>query len=136
MQLYNKESSSNILKYSELFNTTGEDPISKLNKAFSSFMNEASLKGLFNYINDSIKKSGFQIVVFIDDLDRLYENEILEILKLIRNSASFANTIFIVAYDRNYLVSAINRVNSYHPDAYMEKIFQIEIALPAYENTL
>lgn len=136
IQVYNKELSSNILKYSELLNAIGGDSISKLTKAFFSFKDESSVKGLFDDINASINRIGRQIIVFIDDLDRLHENEILEILKLIRNSASFANTIFIVAYDRNYLVSAINKINSYHPDAYMEKIFQIEIALPAYEKQI
>lgn len=60
----------------------------------------------------------------------------MEVLSLIRNSANFSNTIFIVAYDRNYLVSALEKVNNYHPHAYLEKIFQLELPLPQFERDI
>lgn len=87
-------------------------------------------------INKYIIKASIQIVVIIDDLDRLYPNEIMEVIKLIRNSADFCNTVFIVAYDKNYLITALNKLSEYRPDKFFEKIFQLEISLPTFEASI
>lgn len=138
LRTYNKELSNNILKYATLLNSIGAESVSKFSDLFTIIQNDKAidLKGRFDNINEEIRRSGFQFVIFIDDLDRLYENEILEVLKLIRNSASFSNTVFVASYDRNYLISALEKVNSYHPDFYLEKIFQIELSLPAFNKTV
>lgn len=49
-----------------------------------------------------------KIVVFIDDFDRLTGEEILEVLKLIDKNASFKNTFFITAYDKEYVNQVLN----------------------------
>jgi len=132
---YNKELSSDLLKYSNLLQSIESDSIKSIKNLITElFEKNKTLRDKFDQINKSIKLSGFQIIIIIDDLDRLYEKEVLEVLRLIRNSASFSNTVFLVAYDRNYLVSAIQKVIDYHADAYLEKIFQVEICLPAFEN--
>lgn len=132
LKIYNIELSQNIIEYSaELLKTIDSGTVSKILpiKDFT-----YSLRKHFEEINKAITLLGYQIIVFIDDLDRLYENEIAEVLKLIRNSASFSNTIFIVAYDRNYLISALKKVNDYRTAFYLEKIFQLEITLPLFEK--
>lgn len=63
-------------------------------------------------------------------MDRLDKNEIYEVIRLVRNTANFTNTFFIVAYDRNYLLNAIQEINGYQPYYFLEKIFQIEFTLP------
>lgn len=129
---YNKDLSIDLLRYAKTINS---ERISSLNSILSYVLHiNDGLRDQFENINNAIRSSGFQIIVFIDDLDRLYETEILEVLRLIRNSANFSNTIFVVAYDRNYLISALNKANEYHPEFYLEKIFQLEIALPAFER--
>lgn len=129
---YNKELSSEILKYAKAISS---EKLSSLYSLLSStFKSNEELRNQFENINEAIRLSGLQIVVFVDDLDRLYETEILEVLKLVRNSANFSNTIFVVANDRNYLISALSKANEYHPEFYLEKIFQFEIALPSFEK--
>ncbi len=129
---YSKTLSTDLLKYAKTINS---ESISTIKPILSSiFQINDELRNKFDNINNTIRTLAFQIVVFIDDLDRLYESEILEVLRLIRNSANFSNTVFIVAYDRNYLISALNKANEYHPEFYLEKIFQLEFALPAFER--
>lgn len=84
----------------------------------------------FNLINSEIKKIDKKVVVFIDDIDRLDKQEIFEVIKLIRNSANFSNTFFVTAYDRNYILNAISDINSYNTNTFLEKIFQLEFAIP------
>lgn len=83
-------------------------------------------------INNAIKKNGKKIIVFIDDVDRLDKKEIFEVLRLIRNVADFSNVFFICAFDRPYVISAIELLSDYNKEHFLEKIFQFELSLPPY----
>lgn len=95
----------------------------------------SALRGLksesnqFDYINSSIAKIKRKIIVFIDDLDRLSTKEVIEVVKLIRNSANFSHTFFIVGYDREYLNEALRKHNRYGRNNFLEKIFQVQFDL-------
>lgn len=88
------------------------------------------------YIKDEINKMmsdrKFPILVFIDDIDRLNKQEILEVFRLIRNTADFNNLIYIVAYDDNYIRNLMN--NNQLADNYLKKIFQLVVTLPKLEQ--
>ena len=73
------------------------------------FRNQVSVQssGEYEQINKMLNDTGKKIVVSIDDLDRLYPSEISEVLKLIRNTANFSNVIYLVGYDREYVLSAL-----------------------------
>lgn len=136
LRAYDSSLSNDILKYAKMLIDSSAGKYANLLNACLSLDGIPTLRERFEEINDAIKRTRLQIIVFIDDIDRLYDSEILEVLSLIRNSANFSNTIFIVAYDRNYLVAALKKVNNYHPHAYLEKIFQLELPLPQYEKSV
>lgn len=106
-----------------------------------------SLQDQFDEINKAIKVHNIKIVVYIDDLDRMDAPEILAMFKLIRNTARFSNLVYLVAYDRDYVVSQLNKhFNSSGSEnemekhkglgnGYLEKIIQQIISLP-YKNDL
>lgn len=104
---------------------------------FESIINQGLevLSGNVEYedIDKEIERLNKKIVVFIDDLDRLNNNEILEVIRLIRNTANFGNTIFVVAYDRDYIINALEEQNNHLHEFFLEKIFQLEIPLPIFE---
>lgn len=85
---------------------------------------------IYDEINGSLKLINKKLVVFIDDLDRLHNNEILEVFRLIRNTADFCNTCFVVAYDREYIQSTFS-TGSGQLNNYLDKIFQTEFFLPS-----
>lgn len=100
-------------------------------KSFASLFNdEKPLQDRFQEISLLIKKTNKKVYVFIDDLDRLDNQEVFEVLRLIRNTASFPNMIFIVAYDKDYLAHALKEGKIYNSRVYLDKIFQMEINLP------
>lgn len=70
------------------------------------------------------------VVVFIDDMDRLEKEEVFEVLRLIRNTADLSNTIYLVAYDREYVSSVLETKNIKNASNYLEKIFPVEVHLP------
>jgi hypothetical protein len=89
--------------------------------------------GEYQQINNMLGATGHKLIVSIDDLDRLYPAEIIEVLKLIRNTAGFSNVVYLVGYDKEYIQSAIGTLNGAAAD-FLDKIFQLEIPLPKREQ--
>jgi len=133
---YNYNISNLITKYANILTEVGNDNFKNLTKTILKVKDNRSILTEFNTINRAIKSIDKKIIIFIDDLDRLYKEEIIQVIKLIRNSANFGNTIFVVAYDRNYIVNAIKGVNDYNSEFFLEKIFQLELTLPNFEKQI
>ena len=91
-----------------------------------------TLENYYISINSNIEKIDRQIVVLLDDLDRLENNEIMNSLKLIRTLSDFNNIIFIAGYDRNYITRTIDSSK----DNYLDKIFNVEINLLPFDSDL
>ncbi|WP_422653172.1 hypothetical protein IZU89_15130 [Cellulophaga lytica] len=70
-------------------------------------LSESSSYDIYNRINLTLKDLNKRFVVFVDDLDRLSNKEVLQVLKLVRNTANFKNFIFIVALDKDYILNEL-----------------------------
>lgn len=70
------------------------------------------------------------ILVVIDDIDRLTSEEIRDIFKLVRLTASFPNVIYLLAFDRARVEQALTEPGI-AGRAYLEKIIQVSFDLPA-----
>lgn len=89
----------------------------------------------YTEINDSIKGSAKKIIVFIDDVDRLAGREVMEVLRLVRNTANFANTFFIIGVDQDYIVNVLRSTRDFsNEEQYLKKIFQLVVTLPAFKR--
>lgn len=88
----------------------------------------------YEKINKLLKETRKKIVVTIDDVDRLYNDEVMEVLKLIRNTGNFANIFYLVAYERNFVDQAIRSLNVNAGNSFLDKIIQLEIPLPKRES--
>lgn len=93
-----------------------------------------STDSLYDEINKAIAKLKKQIVIFIDDLDRLDCQEILEVIRLVRSSSNFKNMVFVVAYDKDFVVKALQKLSNGVNDTFLEKIILAEFNLPAFEE--
>ena len=96
----------------------------------------ADKKSPYDQIKECLVTTKHRVVVFIDDIDRLDKNEIKEVLRLIRNTANFPYIQFIVAYDKDYIISTLKDSGIENPSIYLEKFFNLEIALPQYESRI
>lgn len=82
-------------------------------------------------INAVIKDIGRRVYVFIDDFDRLTAKEILEVMKFVDRNGDFRQTIFITAYDKEYVNNVLkNYLKHRKKDAFTDKYFNYEIPLP------
>lgn len=89
---------------------------------------------LYEEIKGQVIEVKQKIVVFVDDLDRLNSKEIIQVLKLIRNSSSFPNTFFIVALDKSYVINSLINDKNYIDGSFLDKFFQLEVNLPEITN--
>ena len=93
-------------------------------------------KGLQEYqcqIKSLLCREENPIVVAIDDIDRLSNPEIKDILRLVRLTANFPNLIFILLFDRKRVELALNNDGIMGPD-YIDKIVQIGIDVPSISS--
>ncbi|MDB5141667.1 MAG: family P-loop protein [Mucilaginibacter sp.] len=135
---YNKSISSKIVDYSnQLFKTGKEIQLRALDMVINELVNDGSIKSKFDEVNKSLIKTGKRLIIFVDDLDRLSGSEVFEVLKIIRNTANFSNTFFIVGLDEQYVVQALTKTNSITKEQqYLKKIFQLTITLPIIRKNI
>jgi len=91
---------------------------------------DRGLGGRRKKLEEVLRKLERPIVVVLDDIDRLTTTEIRDIFKLVRLTASFPNIIYLVAFDRLRVESALSE-DGFAGRAYLEKILQLGIDLPA-----
>lgn len=81
-----------------------------------------------------LKDSGTRVVVLIDDIDRLDRNEIHAIFKLVKLSASFEHTSYVLAFDDDMVAAALGDKYGEGGRAagrsFLEKIIQVPLHLP------
>jgi hypothetical protein len=70
------------------------------------------------------------LVIVVDDIDRLALSEVRDIFRLVRLTASFPNVIYVLAFDRGRVETALADQGVSGRD-YLEKILQVVIDLPA-----
>lgn len=135
---YSGKLSNLILEYSnKLLNLYNNDKnLSNFFKTDLSSFNSISANDVYEEINEVLNKINKKIFVFVDDLDRLNQEEILQVLKLIRNTANFRNTIFIVAMDKEYILQRLNNDEAILKNRFIDKFFQLEIYLPEIEKSI
>ena len=134
---FNGMLSNQIIDYSEKLTDLYQ------NKNLKSFLenhitnfSQSSACELYENINKMLGETDKKIIVFIDDLDRLNQKEILQTLKLIRNTANFTNTFFVLAMDKQYVIKRLTEKGNILDTKFVDKFFQLEIYLPEIENSL
>ena len=71
------------------------------------------------------------VVAFIDDVDRISRYDFLDVMRLIRATASFPKLIYIVAYDND---RALKLLGKKYGEGYLSKIFNVNHPLSGIDN--
>ena len=101
-------------------------------------LSTVELDELRSRIETILAASGKRIVVLIDDIDRLDRAEVQAIFKLVKLSASFSNTVYVLAFDDEMVADALGeKYGRGGRDAgrqFLEKIIQVPLYLPAADR--
>lgn len=111
---------------------------SKTVSAFGSILGSVELEDLKKRLKESLLKGGKKLVIFIDDIDRLDKDEIHAVFRLVKLTADFPNTTYILAFD-NRVVSSILAERYAKDDStsgvsFLEKIIQVPLTLPKAQS--
>jgi len=85
-------------------------------------------------ICEYLKKLENKIVVLIDDIDRLTAEEIRELFTIVKAIGDFPNTVYILAFDKEVVSRALEKVQEGKGEEYLEKIVQVPIELPLIDK--
>jgi len=134
---YNGKLSNQIVNYSQkLTDLYQNHNILGLVDKHITRVSDTPAKVLYDDINERLIEIDKKIIVFVDDLDRLNNKEILQVLKLIRNTADFYNTVFVVAMDKQYVLGRLTDDSAILNSNFVDKFFQLEVFLPEIDQTI
>lgn len=133
LKIYDTSLSEDLMSYAELLDGSEMDTLNILSRILKKY-HKQTLEFRRKKLEETLLNIKQPIVIFIDDLDRLKAEEIMDVLKIIRNSANFPNIRFVAAYDHDYLVQTMKNINIYSPGIFLEKIFQVEYILPNFDK--
>jgi len=126
----NKEKFAGFIgKYGSIGSVFGVD-LSDIGKNIAT----VDLEELKNRVDEFLNESAKRLVIFIDDIDRLDKQEIYSLFRLVKLTADFKNTTYILSFDQEMVASAIgDRFGSGDKKAgenFLEKIIQVPLTIP------
>lgn len=93
----------------------------------------------FDSIAEAIKLAGRNVLVVIDDVDRLHADELLGVMKAVRLLGRFDRVHYLLSYDEATVLDVLEDTDLAHKDRgrarlYLEKIIQYPFALPPIQE--
>ena len=82
-------------------------------------------------VESSLKELNKRIVVFIDDVDRLFPAEVYEMIRIIKAVGDLPSITYVIAWDRSYIEEALDKSSVPMPASYLDKIVQMRLPVPA-----
>lgn len=82
-------------------------------------------------VADALRHFSRSIVVFIDDVDRLFPAEVFEVIRIVKAVGDLPNVGYVLAWDPQYVCDALKAANVPRADSYLDKVVQVRLPLPA-----
>lgn len=107
-------------------------------KELGATLSSIELVEIRDRIEDILKDEGKRVVILMDDIDRLDKTEVQTIFKLVKLSADFAYTAYILAYEPEMVAASLGeKYSSGDKEAgfrFLEKIVQIPLNIPSADQ--
>ena len=130
---YNKELRKLFQSYSIL---ASEHITGKIAKETSVLLNEGSIEKHHDRISSILLEEGKLRIVLIDDVDRLQADELLALIKLVRNTADFPYIAYVIAADKAAMKETLKSVGISDSEEYLKKFFNFELLFPADDDNI
>lgn len=104
------------------------------NSISNKYANSPTVEKQKEEVEDSLKKINKKIIIVIDDIDRLNNEQIRLIFRLVNSLAGFSNMIYLLSYDKDVVVRALEKEQQYKGEEYLEKIIQANFEIPMYDG--
>ena len=111
---------------------------SEVGQVISGFIPSIELEKLKERIESALEKTKKRVLIIIDDVDRLEKSEIHALFKLVKLTADFKYTAYILAFDKDIVASSLqdrySSSTSNAGEAFLEKIIQVPLNLPLIDQ--
>jgi len=97
-------------------------------------INGKDVEGKKKTLTKLLQSQKNKIYIVIDDIDRLSNDEIVNIFKLVNTVAKLPNIVFILAFDKRIVSRALEKIQNCDGEEYLEKIIQLPIELPSIQE--
>lgn len=108
----------------------GAEPWASLMKFVFALMGKDDLQTHREKAQKALRDLGRPIIVFIDDIDRLYPAEVYEVLRLVKAVGDLPYIRYVLAWDSAYISSALDKSGVPFPSSYLDKIVQLRMPMP------
>ena len=82
-------------------------------------------------IERTLRDQNSRIVIFLDDVDRLQPQELLQVFQVVKAVASLSRLIYVLSFDRRVITESLNKAGIPDADQYLQKIVQSVWSLPS-----
>lgn len=80
-------------------------------------------------LNHLLGQEKCRIVIIIDNITRLYDDEIKLMFQIVKSMGDYANTTYLLALDKDYVITAINNVDGTGGEELLEKVVQLPFTI-------
>lgn len=82
-------------------------------------------------VEEALRNFDRPIIVFIDDIDRLFPLEVFEMVRIIKAVGGLPRLGYVVAWDSVYVSGALEKLGVPQATSYLDKIVQVRMPLPS-----
>ena len=101
-----------------------------LGKWLKSGIDEKDIQKQKDSVIESLNKQPNHLLVVIDDIDRLSNDQIRQVFQLVTSVAKFPKTTYLLVFDKDIVVRALEQVQEGSGEDYLEKVIQMPIQIP------
>lgn len=118
-------------KFVKYANSTAGEWQQGIESFLSYFAKNDSIYEIKEQIEKILVKTDKKIFIFLDDIDRLATDEILQLFQAISLILNFSNIFYVIAFDKEIVIEAIKKEYNDKAEDYIEKIIQVDYPIPA-----
>jgi predicted KAP-like P-loop ATPase len=81
-------------------------------------------------LNGYLSRLKHKIIIIIDNISRLTPPEIYQILQIVKSMGDYANTVYLLSFDKEQVINAINKIRDGEGIEFVEKLVQLPFEVP------
>lgn len=82
-------------------------------------------------LNHLLRQQTHKIIIFIDNISRLYPDEIKQVLQIVKSMGDYARTLYVLAYEQRQVINAIDSLETKGSGKiWLNKVVQLHFKVP------
>lgn len=124
-----------IPTFGDVIATLGEKGATSLGRKLQASPDEQDILKQKEFVIELLSEQKNQVLVVIDDIDRLSNEQIRQVFQLVSSVAKFPNTTYLLVFDKEVVVKALSKVQEGDGKDYLEKVIQMPIQIPEIQES-